>query len=277
MLPEATEEAPVEEAPVEEAPVEEAAVEEAPAEVAVAEEAVTEEAPGEAAAPEAAEPEATEATTAAQGEELPSGAEGGVTAAELETGADVDAGLDDVVVTEAPVEVADAAELENTEAVGTPAAEETTAAEETAPVEEAPVEEAPAEEAPAEEAPATDAAPVEEEAAAPAAVPAFMASADAEAGASVFRRCQSCHVLDEGVNRTGPSLYGVVGRDIGSVDGYNYSSAMAERGGQWTYENLDGFLENPRGWLPGTKMGYAGLRSQEDRANVIAYIEAASE
>ncbi|WP_316015257.1 c-type cytochrome [Roseobacter sp. HKCCA0434] len=129
-----------------------------------------------------------------------------------------------------------------------------------------------------EEAPATDAEPAQDDAAATDGdVPAFMQSASAEAGEGIFRRCRSCHLIEDGNNRTGPHLYGVVGRDIGSVEGFRYSSAMEEKDGVWDYEALDAYLENPRGWLPGTRMSFAGLRDQQDRADVIAYIEAQSE
>ena len=287
VLPEATEEAPAEEAPAEEAVTEEAPAEEAPAEE-------TEAAPAEEATEaEATETEASEAETVTA-DELPSGAEGGVSAADPNTGPSTDAGQEDVIITEEPVQTAPSRAPEAEDANNlTPAQSEAIAEENTAPAAEevapteAPVEEVPAEETPSEEAPAEAAAPVEEEAAAPAEaetttaasadVPAFMANADATAGEAAFRACRACHVVEEGVNRTGPSLHGIVGRDIGSVDGFNYSSAIAEKEGEWTYENLNAFLEAPRTWLPGTRMGYAGMRSEQDRANVIAYMEAASQ
>ncbi len=118
----------------------------------------------------------------------------------------------------------------------------------------------------AEEEPAEDTAavPFEE----------VFASADAGAGARVFRQCSACHKAEDGANGVGPHLYGVVGREVGAADGYsNYSGALSEVADVWTPENLNGFLENPREYAPGTSMGYNGLRSVEDRANLIAYLD----
>ncbi|KAA9005261.1 c-type cytochrome [Histidinibacterium aquaticum] len=106
--------------------------------------------------------------------------------------------------------------------------------------------------------------------------PAFeevFASADAAAGEELWRNCRACHALEEGVNGTGPYLYGVVGRDVASVEGFNYSGALVEQADVWTPENLNHFLEDPSGWAPGTAMGYAGMRRIEDRANLIAYLD----
>lgn len=102
------------------------------------------------------------------------------------------------------------------------------------------------------------------------------AAADAGAGERVFRACQACHKLD-GTDGTGPHLNGVVGREIGGVGGFNYSSTLAGLDGAWDPEALNGFLENPRGYAPGTSMGYAGLRKLDDRANLIAYLQATTE
>jgi len=99
------------------------------------------------------------------------------------------------------------------------------------------------------------------------------AAADAGRGERVFGKCQACHKLD-GTDGTGPHLDGVVGRDIGGVDGFAYSDVLATMEGDWTPENLSAFLEDPRGFASGTKMTFAGLRDIEERANVIAYIQA---
>ncbi|MEM8654658.1 MAG: c-type cytochrome [Pseudomonadota bacterium] len=99
------------------------------------------------------------------------------------------------------------------------------------------------------------------------------AAADAGAGQRVFRQCSACHKLEDGENAVGPHLYAVVGRDVGSTDYGSYSGALNEVADVWTPENLNAFLENPRGWAPGTSMGYNGLRDIEDRANLIAYLE----
>ncbi|WP_299673656.1 cytochrome c family protein [uncultured Roseobacter sp.] len=100
-----------------------------------------------------------------------------------------------------------------------------------------------------------------------------LASADPEAGARVFRKCSACHKLADGENGTGPHLYGVVGRDKGGVDGFNYSDTLASMEGDWTAENLNGFLERPSSYAPGTSMSFAGLRKVEERADLIAYLD----
>ncbi|WP_135506790.1 c-type cytochrome [Roseovarius aestuariivivens] len=99
---------------------------------------------------------------------------------------------------------------------------------------------------------------------------------DADAGEKVFRKCMACHAVGEGAqNKVGPQLNGVVGREIASVEGFNYSSALADMGAEgktWTPEELAAFLEKPRDYAKGTKMSFAGLRKEEDRADVIAYL-----
>lgn len=97
---------------------------------------------------------------------------------------------------------------------------------------------------------------------------------DAEQGRRVFARCRSCHVLEEGVNRVGPSLYGIFGRETGSVDGFRYSEANANADITWTAETMFEYLENPREYIPGTIMAFPGLRDEQDRADVIAYMKA---
>ncbi|MFA9231019.1 MAG: cytochrome c family protein [Microgenomates group bacterium] len=105
--------------------------------------------------------------------------------------------------------------------------------------------------------------------------PAFAdvyAVADAAAGEKVFGKCKACHKVD-GSNGTGPHLNGVVNRNKGSVEGFGYSEAiLALNTAVWSPENLNGFLENPKKYMPGTKMSFAGLGKPEDRANVIAYL-----
>lgn len=102
---------------------------------------------------------------------------------------------------------------------------------------------------------------------------AVFAAADAGKGERVFSKCKACHKLEDGANGTGPHLYGVVDRTVGSVDGFGYSGAMVAVAEVWTPENLNGFLENPKGYAPGTKMGFAGLKKIDDRANLIAYLQ----
>ncbi len=96
---------------------------------------------------------------------------------------------------------------------------------------------------------------------------------DPEAGRRVFARCRSCHVLEEGVNRVGPSLYGIFGRETGSVEGFRYSDANANAGVTWTKDTMFEYLENPREYIPGTIMSFPGLRDPQDRADVIAYMK----
>jgi len=104
-----------------------------------------------------------------------------------------------------------------------------------------------------------------------------LASASIEDGAKVFRKCSACHKLEAGENGAGPYLYGVVGREKAAADGFGYSDALATMGGEWTPENLSGFLEKPSSYAPGTSMGFAGLSKVEDRADVIAYLDSLDE
>lgn len=101
----------------------------------------------------------------------------------------------------------------------------------------------------------------------------LLATADVAKGEKVYGKCKACHKLEDGANGTGPHLFGVVGRPIGTVDGFAYSGALAERGGAWGPEELNGFLTKPKDWAPGTKMGFAGLKKDSDRANLIAYLQ----
>tara|TARA_B110000444_G_C18775081_1_gene564491 strand:+ start:122 stop:637 length:516 start_codon:yes stop_codon:yes gene_type:complete len=101
----------------------------------------------------------------------------------------------------------------------------------------------------------------------------ILASANSEKGAKVFSKCKACHKIADGANGTGPHLYNVVGREIASIAGYGYSGTLAEMGGIWDANALNGFLENPKKYAPGTKMGFAGLKKETDRANLIAYLD----
>lgn len=96
---------------------------------------------------------------------------------------------------------------------------------------------------------------------------------DAEKGKAVFLQCKSCHSREEGVNRIGPSLAGVVGRKANQVAGFQYSEASRSSGITWTPEKLFQYLENPQRVIPGTKMAFAGLPKPQDRADVIAYLQ----
>jgi cytochrome c len=99
-----------------------------------------------------------------------------------------------------------------------------------------------------------------------------MASASAADGEALWRGCRSCHALESGQHGTGPALYGVVNRPVQFYDDFSYSGALAEVVDVWTPEHLNGFLEKPSSYAPGTAMGYAGMRKVEDRANLIAYL-----
>lgn len=99
----------------------------------------------------------------------------------------------------------------------------------------------------------------------------LLASADAEKGAKVFGKCRACHKID-GTDATGPHLDGVVGRAIGSVDGFGYSGALNQVGDVWSPENLNAFLADVGGTAPGTTMSFRGLPKDTDRANLIAYL-----
>lgn len=96
---------------------------------------------------------------------------------------------------------------------------------------------------------------------------------DAVAGKSVFAQCRACHVTDPGVNKTGPSLAGIIGQKSGSVAGYNYSTANARSGFIWTKDKMFQFLEKPQRVIPKTKMIFPGMPDAQKRADVIAYLE----
>ena len=98
-------------------------------------------------------------------------------------------------------------------------------------------------------------------------------AADVDAGKKVFRKCKACHTLKEGgKSAIGPNLYGVVGRNAATVDGFKYSKAMKESGLVWDEATLTGYLTKPKEFLPGNKMPFPGLKKPEQIENVIAYI-----
>jgi cytochrome c len=106
----------------------------------------------------------------------------------------------------------------------------------------------------------------------------MMASASVEKGQAASRQCSACHTFEKGgPNRVGPNLYGVVGRPRASEPGFNYSAAMKAKGGTWTFGELYAFLANPRGYIPGTNMTFAGLSRGQQRADVIDYLNTLSD
>lgn len=100
-------------------------------------------------------------------------------------------------------------------------------------------------------------------------------AADADKGEKVFKKCKACHTVEkDGKNRIGPNLYGVVGRKAAAVEGFKYSDAMKESGLTWDEATLDAFLEKPKKVMKKTKMAFPGLRKDDQRADVIAYLKA---
>jgi len=112
----------------------------------------------------------------------------------------------------------------------------------------------------------------------PAPIEPLLAAANVEKGAEVFKKCTSCHTIDKGgPNRVGPNLYSVVGAEKGKGRDYSFSSAMASKGGNWTYDDLNVYLYSPRDFVPGTKMSFAGVKDDNDRAALIAYLRMQSD
>ncbi len=104
-------------------------------------------------------------------------------------------------------------------------------------------------------------------------IASLMAMGNVESGEKVFKKCAACHsIVKGGKNKIGPALYNVVGRKVGAVEDYKYSKALKEYDKAWTFEELNGFLLKPTKWIKGTKMAYAGLRKEIDRASVIKYL-----
>jgi cytochrome c len=103
---------------------------------------------------------------------------------------------------------------------------------------------------------------------------AAVAEGDAAKGEKVFKKCKTCHTFDPGKKKIGPHLKGVVGRKAGSVEGYKYSKAMAGADITWDEANLDKYLTKPKAFIKGTKMSFAGLKKEAQRADVIAYLKA---
>ena len=104
-------------------------------------------------------------------------------------------------------------------------------------------------------------------------IAALLSTGDLAHGEKVFKKCSACHSIKSGGgNKIGPALYNVVGRKVGVLDDYKYSKALTEYNKNWSFEELNGFLLKPKDWIKGTKMAYAGLRKEKDRASVILYL-----
>ena len=104
-------------------------------------------------------------------------------------------------------------------------------------------------------------------------IAALLAMGDLAHGEKVFKKCSACHsIVKGGKNNIGPALYNVVNRQVGLVDNYKYSKALAGYEKNWTFEELNGYLIKPAKWIKGTKMAFAGLRKEKDRASVIKYL-----
>ena len=105
----------------------------------------------------------------------------------------------------------------------------------------------------------------------------LLAMGDIEHGIKVFKKCSACHMaVVDGKNMIGPNLWGVLGRKVGSISDYNYSKALVAYAKDWSFEEMNGFLIKPRAHIKGTKMAFAGLRKEKDRASVILYLNSKS-
>jgi len=99
-------------------------------------------------------------------------------------------------------------------------------------------------------------------------------NADLKKGQKIFKKCAACHTVERGSpNKIGPNLYGIVNKKKATAVGFKYSDVLKNKGGRWSYEDLNKLLTKPSSFLPGTKMTFAGLKKDKDRANVIAYLE----
>ncbi len=105
----------------------------------------------------------------------------------------------------------------------------------------------------------------------------LLAAADVGRGEKQFKKCAACHTVESGgPNKVGPNLYNIVGRKMGTGDGFAYSSAMVDKGEDWNWENLNAFILKPKDYLKGTKMAFAGIKRDNQRADLLAYLKSIS-
>lgn len=105
-----------------------------------------------------------------------------------------------------------------------------------------------------------------------------LASANADTGKKAAQKCATCHTFDQGgAAKIGPNLYNVIGGPLGHVPSFAYSDALKKKGGQWDYEALNQFIANPKGFIPGTKMAFAGVPRAAERADIIAFLRTLSD
>jgi cytochrome c len=106
----------------------------------------------------------------------------------------------------------------------------------------------------------------------------LLASANPQEGQNIAKKCLQCHSFEKGGSaKVGPNLWGIVNAKLGHVEGYAYSQSLKEKGGQWTYENLNAFLYKPKAFIQGTKMAFVGIKKAKDRADLIAYLRTLSD
>lgn len=109
-------------------------------------------------------------------------------------------------------------------------------------------------------------------------LPVLLAKADPAKGQSAAKKCLACHSFEKGgPNKVGPDLFGVVGRPVASHEGFNYSGALKAKGGNWTYEDIDHFINSPKKFVPGTIMAFAGVAQPQERADILAYLRTLSD